>query len=54
MIAGGLFLEKCQQMLTDFSTMETEYVAYYETTCQALWLQNYILGLGIMNTIMKS
>ncbi len=31
--------------------MEAEYVACYGATCQAIWLQNFISGLGIVNTI---
>ncbi|XP_042988660.1 secreted RxLR effector protein 161-like [Carya illinoinensis] len=42
-----------KQTLTTSSTMEAEYVACYEATCQAIWLRNFILGLGVMNTISR-
>ena len=33
--------------------MEAEFVACYEATIHELWLQNFILGLGIVDTITK-
>ena len=33
--------------------MEAEFVACFEATIHALWLQNYILGLGVVDTITK-
>jgi hypothetical protein len=33
--------------------MEAESIAYYQATCQAIWLRNFILGLVIMDTIAK-
>jgi len=35
------------------STMEAEFVACFETTIQINWLQNSILGLGIVDSVAK-
>jgi hypothetical protein len=42
-----------EQTLTASSTMEAKYIACYQATCQAIWLQNFISGLDIMDTIVK-
>ena len=36
------------------STMEAEFVACYEAMVHALWLQNFISGLGVVDIITKS
>jgi hypothetical protein len=46
-------MESVKQTLTAFSTMEVEYIACYQASCQAMWLQNFIFGLVIMDTIAK-
>jgi fluoride ion exporter CrcB/FEX len=46
-------MESVKQTLTTFSTMEAEYIACYQASCQAMWLQNFIFGLVIMDTIAK-
>ena len=33
--------------------MEAEFVACFEATIQALWLRNFISGLGVVDTITK-
>ena len=33
--------------------MEAEFIACYETMIHALWLQNYISELGVIDTIIK-
>ena len=33
--------------------MEAEFVACYEATIHALWLRNFISGLGVVDTITK-
>ena len=33
--------------------MQAEFVACYEATIHALWLHNFISGLGVVNTITK-
>ncbi|RDY03114.1 hypothetical protein CR513_13349, partial [Mucuna pruriens] len=35
------------------STMEVEFVACLEATIQVLWLQNFTLGFGIVDNIMR-
>ncbi|KAL5538471.1 hypothetical protein UlMin_045758 [Ulmus minor] len=35
------------------STMEAEYVACYEATCNAMWLRNFISALGVVNSAMR-
>ena len=29
-------------------------MTYYEATCHAIWLQNFILALGVVHTISRS
>jgi len=35
------------------STMKDEFIACFEVTIQANWLQNFISGLGIVDSIAK-
>jgi len=35
------------------STMEAKFIACFDTTIQATWLQNFILGLGIVDSIAR-
>ena len=35
------------------STMEIEFVAYFEAIIQANWLRNFISGLGIVDSIVR-
>ena len=35
------------------STMKAEFVACFETTIQANWMQNFILGLEIVDSIAR-
>ena len=35
------------------STIEVEFATCFEVTIHTLWLQNYVLGLGVINTIIK-
>ncbi|GJV32543.1 retrovirus-related pol polyprotein from transposon TNT 1-94 [Tanacetum coccineum] len=41
------------KFLRDSSIMESEFVACYEATIHALWLWNFISGLGVVDTISK-
>ncbi|XP_062119405.1 secreted RxLR effector protein 161-like [Humulus lupulus] len=46
MMAGrAVSWKSVKQTLTASSTMEAEYMACYEATCQAIWLQNFISAL---------
>ena len=44
-------MESAKQSIITASTMEADSVAYYEATIHALWLRNFISGLGIVDTI---
>ncbi|GJY30989.1 retrovirus-related pol polyprotein from transposon TNT 1-94 [Tanacetum coccineum] len=41
------------KFLRDSSNMEAERVACYEATIHALWLRNFISGLGVVDTLIK-
>ena len=54
MMAGGAVSWKSvKQTLTATSTMEAEYVACYEATCQAMWLKKLIFSFHIVESISK-
>jgi hypothetical protein len=54
MLAGGLISWKsAKQCITASSTMQAEFVACYEATCQAVWLTNFILGLQVIDSIAR-
>ena len=54
MLAGGAISWKsAKQSLIASSTMKAEFVACFEATNQALWLQNLISGLGVVDSIAK-
>lgn len=42
-----------RQSLVTSSTMEAEYVAYFEASPQAIWLKNWINKLKIVDSISK-
>ena len=42
MAKGVVSWKSVKQTLTTSSTMKAEYVAYYEATCHAIWLWNFI------------
>ena len=51
---GAISWKSAKQSVIASSTMEAEFVTCYETTIHALWLRNFILGLGVVDTITKS
>ncbi|CAL1381355.1 unnamed protein product [Linum trigynum] len=54
LLAGGAISWKsAKQSVIATSTMEAEFIACYEATNHGLWLQNFIYGLGIVDTIAK-
>ena len=53
MARGAVSWKSVKQTLTATSTMEAEYVACYEATCQALWLKKLIFGFHIVESISK-
>ena len=46
MVEGFVLWKSVKQIPTTSFTMEAEYVACYEATCHAIWLQNFISALG--------
>ncbi|RVW30387.1 Copia protein [Vitis vinifera] len=55
MMAGGVVSWKSvKQTLTTSSTMEAKYVACYEACCHAIWMQNFISTLGVVDSISRS
>ncbi|KAH0722766.1 hypothetical protein KY290_005415 [Solanum tuberosum] len=50
---GAISWKSAKQSVIATSTMEAEFVAYYEATIHALWLRNFIPGLGVVDTITK-
>ena len=55
MMAGGAVSWKSvKQKLTTSSTMEAEYMACYEVTCQAIWLRNFISTLDVVDSISRA
>lgn len=53
-LAGGAISWKsAKQTIIAASTMEAEFVVYFEATVLALWLRNCISGFGIVDSIAK-
>ena len=50
---GPISWKSHKQSLVASSTMEVEYIAYYEAICHAIWLRNFVLGLNVVNSIMR-
>ena len=48
------FIEKCEAASRCCIHMKVEFVAGFEATFQANWLQNIISGLGVVNIIARS
>ena len=54
MLAGGTISWKSSmQTITATSIMEAKFAACFKATIHELWLQNFISGLGIVNSISK-
>jgi len=53
MAEGAISWKSVKQTLTATSTVEAEYVACYEATCQAVWLKNLISGFQIVESIFR-
>ncbi|XP_075092034.1 uncharacterized protein LOC142172152 [Nicotiana tabacum] len=50
---GAISWKSAKQSVITTSTMEAEFVACFEATIHALWLRNFISGLGVVDTITK-
>ena len=53
LVKGEISWKSAKQSIIAASTMEAEFVACFEATIQANWLQNFISGLGVVNSIAK-
>ena len=53
MARGVVSWKSVKQTLTTSSTMEAEYVACYEPCCHAMWMQNFISTLGVVDSISR-
>ena len=54
MVEGAILWKIVKQTLTTSSTLEVEYMAYYEATCHAIWLWNFISALRVVHSVSKS
>ncbi|XP_075107162.1 secreted RxLR effector protein 161-like [Nicotiana tabacum] len=50
---GAISWKSAKQSVIVTSTMEAEFVACFEATIHALWLRNFISGLGVVDTITR-
>uniref|UniRef100_A0A2N9I6A1 Integrase catalytic domain-containing protein n=1 Tax=Fagus sylvatica TaxID=28930 RepID=A0A2N9I6A1_FAGSY len=50
---GAISWKSAKQTIIAASTMEAEFVACFEATVHALWLRNFISGLGIVDSIAR-
>ena len=53
MVEGVVSWKSVKQTLTTSSTMEVEYVACYKAIFHAIWLQNFISTLKVVNSISR-
>ena len=53
LVGGAISWKSSKQTIIATSIMEAEFVACFETIVHGLWLWNFILGLGIFNSISK-
>nr|GFA33235.1 hypothetical protein [Tanacetum cinerariifolium] len=49
LVEGAISWKRAKQSIIDASTMEAEFVPCYEATIHALWLRNFISGLGVVD-----
>ena len=50
MVEEAISWKSVKRILTTSSTAEVEYVACYEATCHAIWLQNFISALEVVHS----
>ena len=53
MVERAVSWKSVKQTLTTSSTMETEYVTYYEATYHVIWLRNFISALEVVHSICR-
>ena len=51
--SGAISWKSVKQSIIASSTMEAEFVACFEATSHALWLRNFISGLGVVDSIAR-
>lgn len=53
-LANGEFSwQSAKESIVVSSTVEAEFMAYFKVTTQGLCLRNFILGIGVVDTIIK-
>ena len=50
---GAISWKSAKQTIIASSNMEVEFAACFEATIHGLWLQNFISGLGIVDSVSK-
>ena len=53
MAEGAISWKSVKQTLTTSFTMEAKYMVYYEATCHAIWLRNFISALEVVPSISR-
>jgi len=54
MLAGGaVSWRSVKQTLTTTSTMEVEFVSYFEATSHGVWLKSFMSGLRVVDSISR-
>jgi len=51
LVGGAISWKSAKQSIIAASTMEVEFVACFEATVQANWLQNFTSGLGVVDIL---
>jgi hypothetical protein len=51
--SGAVSWKSSKQSIIATSTMEAEFVAYFESTIQALWLHNFVSRFSLVDHIKK-
>ena len=51
--SGAVSWRSAKQTLTATSTMEAEFISYFEATSHDVWLKSFISGLRIMDSISR-
>ena len=53
MVGGAVLWKSVKQTLITSSTMEAKYIACYKATCHTIWLQNFVLASGVVDSISR-
>ena len=53
MVGGAISWRSVKQTWTATSTIDVEFVSYFEATSQDVWLKSYISGLRVMDSISR-